>query len=648
MPKKQFKSESKRLLDLMINSIYTHKEIFLRELISNASDALDKLCYIALTDSDAGMSRSDFAVDIILDKENRVLTLSDNGVGMTRDELENNLGVIAKSGSLQFKEALAESKPAKDGENPADNTPDIIGQFGVGFYSAFMVAQQIQVISRAYGQDDAYLWTSSGSEGYTITKAERSAWGTDVIIKLKDDDENEKYSRFVTEHNIEGLVKKYSDYIRYPIRMEKEIYVPKEDNDNAETPDVNETEKKTELTTLNSMVPIWQRNRNELKEEDYQNFYRDKFYDFEKPLLYTHTDAEGIVSYKALLYIPAKASYDYFTRDYQKGLQLYSSGVMIMERCEDLIPEHFRFVKGVVDSPDLSLNISREMLQHSRELKVIANNIEKKIKNELAKMLSGDRGKYEEFHKTFGIQLKYGVASEFGMKKDLLQDLIMFFSSFSSDNDGRPVTLDEYVTRMKSEQKYIYFATGENISLISKLPQTEALREKGYEILYFTEQVDEFTAQIMRNYKDKEFKSVNDDDLGLENEDEKKDTQEKQEQNKDLLGFIKETLGERINEVKLSPKLKSHPVCLTAAGGTSFEMEKYMKTVQPDSAIRAERLLELNPDHKLFERLKDLYEHDTDRAKKYAEVLYTQAALMSGLAAEDPVGYSETLFELLT
>ena len=651
MSKKQFKAESKRLLDLMINSIYTHKEIFLREIISNASDALDKLCYLSLTDQNVGLSRSDFAIDLVIDKENRTLKISDNGIGMTKDDLESNLGVIARSGSLQFKENMTEtSENTENTKDNSDNTSpiDIIGQFGVGFYSAFMVAESVQVLSRAYGQDDANLWESEGADGYTITPAKRDAWGTDITIKLKTSDketEGEDYDRFLQSYTIENLVKKYSDYIRYPIKMEKEVYVPQEPTEDGKDDDKKEEEPKMklEITTLNSMIPVWQRNKNELKEEDYHNFYRDKFLDYEKPLLYTHVDAEGVVSYKSLLYIPAKASYDYYTRDYKKGLQLYSSGVMIMEQCEDLVPEHFRFVKGVVDSPDLSLNISREMLQHSRELKVIAINIEKKIKSELTKLLTKDRDKYEQFYKVFGIQLKYGIASDYGMHKEQLQDLVLFFSS----NSEKFTTLDEYVSRMQSDQKYIYFATGENVNLISKLPQTESLREKGYEILYFTEQVDEIAVQMMRNYKEKEFKSVDDDDLGLTDEKDKKETEKKAKKSKDLLEFVKETLGDKVKEIKLSQKLKSYPVCLTATGGMSFEMEKYMKAVQPDAAAKADRLLELNPEHKMFERLNELVNSDKEQAKKYIEVLYTQACLMSGLTIDDPVGYSETLFDLL-
>lgn len=629
MAKKQFKAESRRLLDLMINSIYTHKEIFLREVISNASDALDKLCYLSLTNPDVGLSRSDFFIEIRADKESRTLTVSDNGIGMTREELESNLGTIARSGSLQFKKDMDD---VKDG----DPDIDIIGQFGVGFYSAFMVADEVKVLSRAYGSEQASLWESSGADGYTVAESERAAAGTDVIIKLKADSEDENYSRFLEVYTLESLIKKYSDYIRFPIKMEKTKYRPKEN-------DEKESESYTEIETVNSMVPIWQRNKSELKDEDYETFYREKFYDFEKPLKWTHVDAEGVVSYKALLYVPAKAGYDYYTRDYKKGLQLYSSGVLIMEACEDLLPEHFRFVKGVVDSPDLSLNISREMLQHSRELKTIAANIEKKIKNELLKMLTNDREAYEKFYKAFGLQLKYGVAAEFGSHKELLQDLLLFASS---DGD-KPTTLLEYVARMKPEQKHIYFATGESAKNIATLPQTERIREKGYEILYFTDEIDEFAAQMMRTFQEKEFKSANSDDPDLVSDEEKSSVDEKAAESKDLLAYVAETLGDRVAEVKLSQKLKNYPVCLTAAGGLSFEMEKYLSAMQPDSEAKARRVLELNPSHALFGRLQDMFANDKAEAAKYVEVLYNQALLMAGLPIDDPVAYSDLLFGLL-
>ncbi len=633
MAKKQFKAESKRLLDLMINSIYTHKEIFLREIISNASDAIDKLCYKSLTDSSVGLSRSDFFILIEADKDSRTLKISDNGIGMTKEELENNLGTIARSGSLQFKSDMASDEAAEDTDMPID----IIGQFGVGFYSAFMVAEKVTVVTKAFGSDEAFRWESDGADGYTVSPAEKGNAGTDVIITLKPDTDDEKNSRFLEAYTLQSMVKKYSDYIRYPIKMEKEVPAPAP----------KEGEEKPapvfELTTLNSMVPIWQRNRSELTDEDYDNFYKEKFFDFEQPLRHLHVDAEGVVSYKALLYIPAKASYDYFTRDYKKGLQLYSSGVLIMESCEDLLPEHFRFVRGVVDSPDLSLNISREILQHSRELKTIAANIEKKIKGELSKMLNGDRDTYEKFFGVFGIQLKYGMASDYGMHKELLQDLLLFSSSAG---EGK-TTLAEYVSRMREDQKHIYFATGDSAAKIANLPQTELLRDKGFEILYFTDEVDEFAVSMMREYEGKEFKSASADDLDIVSEDEKKQAEQKSEDSKELIDFVKETLGDRVKEVKISLKLKNHPVCLTADGGISFEMEKYLAAMQPGAAPKADRTLELNPSHAVFEKLEGSYKEDSETAKKYVEVLYAQALLMAGLPLENPVEYSDMLFSLL-
>lgn len=643
MAKKQFKAESRRLLDLMIHSIYTHKEIFLREIISNASDALDKLCYLSLTDSAVGLSRSDFGITITLDKDARKLTVSDNGIGMSREDLENNLGVIARSGSQQFKAQMQQDN-TKQGE---DMPIDIIGQFGVGFYSAFMVASRVEVLTRAYGSAEACLWQSEGADGYSISDAQRDTAGTDVILYLKEDGEDEDYSRFLLPYTVEGLVKKYSDYIRYPIRMEKEVYAPPAEEEDAqegeEAKEAKEPEMTVELTVLNSMVPLWQRNKSELKDEDYTDFYREKFMDFEAPLQWQHVDAEGAVSYKALLFLPAKASYDYFTRDYKRGLQLYASGVLIMDCCEDLLPEHFRFMRGVVDSPDLSLNISREILQHSRELKVIATNIEKKIKGSLEKLLQNDREKYERFYQSFGVQLKYGVVAEYGSHKELLQDLLLFPSS----NSEGLTTLAEYVGRMPEEQKHIYFATGESAKKIAQLPQTELLREKGYEILYFTQEVDEFAAQMLRVYQEKEFKSANSDDLDLSSEEEKQAAKEKEENSKDVLDFVKETLGKRVKEVKLSQKLKHNPVCLTAAGGLSFEMEKYLNSLPNESGAKAERLLELNADHRLFTALSELVTSDTEKAKQYVEVLYTQALLMAGLPLEDPAAYSDTVFALL-
>ncbi len=641
MAKKQFKSESKRLLDLMINSIYTHKEIFIRELISNASDALDKLCYMSLTDESVGLSRGDFKIELKVDKAARTLTISDNGVGMSAEELEQNLGTIAKSGSRAFKEEISGASGKPEGEDKTGaETIDIIGQFGVGFYSAFMVADEVTVLSRKYGAQAASLWNSTGADGYTLSTGERAAAGTDVIVKIKPKTEDEDYDRFLEEYSLVGLVKKYSDYIRYPIMMEREKSRQKEGGDK----DKPEYEKYTEVETLNSMVPIWQRGKSEVKDEDYNSFYREKFFDFEEPLRVIHMDAEGLVSFKALLFIPAKASYDYYTKDYKKGLQLYSSGVMIMENCADLLPEHFRFVRGVVDSPDLSLNISREMLQHDRQLKVIATNLEKKIKSELLKMQTADREKYETFFKAFGLQLKYGVAGSYGMNSDNLADLLMFPSSYSE----KPATLAEYVTRMKPEQEHIYYAAGDSVARVAALPQTERIRDRGFEILYFTEEVDEFAVQSLRKYQEKEFSSANSDDAALVTEDEKKAAEKAAEDNKTLLEFIKEKLGDRVSKVVISQKLKTHPVCLTAEGSLSFEMEKYLSQVQPDMAPRAERVLELNPGHAVFAALSAAYEADREKAGKYAEVLYSQALLMAGLPVEDPVAYSDMVLELIS
>ncbi len=639
MAKKAFKAESKRLLDLMINSIYTHKEIFLREIISNASDALDKLCYKALTDQSVGMSREDFQIFIKRDEKNRLLTVSDNGIGMTREELENNLGTIAKSGSLDFKQNLKQSELPQQEGGPAPI--DIIGQFGVGFYSAFMVSNKVTVISRAWGEEQAWKWESSGTDGYIITEAQRDTVGTDVIMEIKPDTEEEDYSRFLKEYTIVDLVKKYSDYIRYPIKMEREKRRTVEDTGSEDKPP--KTETYYEVETLNSMVPVWQRNKNEVKEEEYYAFYRDKFFDFFDPIKAIHIDAEGTVSYRALLFIPSKASYDYYTKDYKRGLQLYSSGVLIMDKCEELIPEHFRFVRGVVDSPDLSLNISREMLQHSRQLKIIANNIEKKIRNELLKLQKDEREKYEEFYSQFGLQLKYGVLQDYGREKDNLKDLLLFASSHSD----KLTTLAEYRARMKEDQKDIYYATGETVALIQALPQAERIREMGYEILYFTHEVDEFVAQTLMTYDGKPFKSVNRDDLDLDTEEEKEKFKKQEEELKDLLTFVKDTLGDSVKRVTLSRKLRSQPACLTAGGYLSFEMEKYLNSVQPDARAKAERVLELNADHPVILKMKELQTSDPEKAKKYASILYHQAELMAGLTVENPAEYSELIFSLM-
>lgn len=626
MAKKEFKSESKRLLDLMINSIYTHKEIFLRELISNASDAIDKLCFIALTDDKLNMSRDDFKIFIKPDKENRTLTITDNGIGMDKDDLENNLGTIASSGSYKFKQEMSEKQ----------DDIDIIGQFGVGFYSAFMVAKKITVVTKKYGCDTAYKWESDGADGYEITETERDEIGTTIVLEIKDNTEEENYDEFLEQYRIQGLIKKYSDYIRYPIMMDMTHSRVKEETKDSEKP---EYEDYTETETLNSMLPIWQRAKKDVKQEEYDNFYREKFMAMDKPLHTIVTSVEGVVTYKALLFIPSQAPYDYYTKEYKKGLQLYSSGVLIMENCEELLPEHFRFVKGIVDSADLSLNISREMLQHDRHLITIAQNIEKKIKNELTSMLANDRENYEKFFNAFGRQLKYGVSADYGMHKEELQDLLMYYSS----TEKKLVTLSEYVDRMKEDQKFIYFAVGENISSIDNLPQTELLRSKGYEILYCTEEIDEFSLQTLMQYKDKRFCSATNDDLGIENDENK----EEEKDSSAILTFVKETLGDKVGEVVASKKLVSHPVCLTAKGGISFEMEKYFNAVQPDSGMKAQRVLELNMNHSAVKAMESAVQTDIEKAKKYAELLYDQALLIAGLPIENPGDYADLVCSLM-
>ena len=626
MAKKQFKAESRRLLDLMINSIYTHKEIFLREIISNASDACDKLCYQALTDSAVGMDRGDFKIEITVDKDARTLTVSDNGIGMDKADLENNLGIIASSGSYKFKQELGED--AKD--------TDVIGQFGVGFYSAFMVSDQITVVTRKYGAESGYKWQSSGADGYTIAECEKETVGTDIIMHIKADTDDEKYGEFLENWKLQELVRKYSDYIRFPIRMEVSKTRKKEDSPE----DKPEYETYTEVETLNSMVPIWQRAKSEVTAEEYNKFYRDKFHDYADPQRVIPVSVEGSVTYKALLFVPGAAPFDYYTKEFEKGLQLYSNGVLIMDKCADLLPEHFRFVRGVVDSPDLSLNISRELLQHDRQLKVIAGNLEKKIKADLAKFLAEDREGYQTFWKNFGRQLKYGVVNEYGRHKDLLQDLLLFYSS----TEKKPVTLDEYVSRMKEDQKYIYYAAGETVDKIDKLPQTEGLRDAGTEILYFTEEVDEFCAQTLRTYKEKEFRSVLDQEI---EEGAEKKAEEEAEAHKSAFDFVKEALGDKVKEVKASARLKSHPVCLTAGEGLSFEMEKYFQAVQPDASIKADRILELNVEHPAFQALETAVEADPEKAKTYAALLYNQALLIAGLALEDPSGYTDLVCGLM-
>ena len=634
MEKKEFQAESKRLLDLMINSIYTNQEIFLREIISNASDAIDKLAYQALTDQSVGLNRSDFAITLKADEKYRLLTISDNGIGMTQEEMEENLGTIAKSGSLQFKKDLA-----------ADADVDIIGQFGVGFYSAFMVSEAVTVISKKFGSDQAYMWQSSGADGYTITPCERDGAGTDVILKLKADTEDENYSRFLKSYELRSLVKKYSDYIRYPIKMDVETQKLKEQPEGEEKKEDAKPEYETvvETETFNSMVPLWQRKKKDITEDEYAQFYRDKFFDFEAPLSTIHFSVEGAVTYQAMLFIPARAPYDYYTKDYKKGLQLYSSGVLIMENCADLLPEHFRFVRGVVDSQDLSLNISREMLQHDRQLKIIATNLEKKIKAELVRMEKDDREKYEKFFAAFGRQLKYGVVADYGTHKDLLQELLLFWSS----KENKLVTLQEYVDAMPEDQKFIYFAAGESRSRLQQLPQAEPVQEKGYDILFFTDEVDEFVAQTLMKVGEKEFRNVAADDLGLQTEEEKKAAEETETEAKDVLDFLKETLGEKVKEVRLSKALKSHPVCLAPDAGMSFEMEKYMKRVNPDFAYEAGRILEINAGHPVFTALRSAMESDPEKAKKYARLLYSQALLMADLPLENPTEYTDLVCSLM-
>ena len=624
MAKKEFKAESKRLLDLMINSIYTHKEIFLREIISNASDAIDKLCYRSLTDENVGLKREDFRITVHADPEARLLTVSDNGIGMSEEELENNLGVIASSGTYQFRQEVG-----KDNEDV-----DIIGQFGVGFYSAFMVADRITVVTKKYGEAQAYRWESDGADGYTVTPCEKDAAGTDIIMHVKEDGEEEKYGEFLQEYTLRDLVRKYSDYIRWPIRME--VTKSRKTEDSPEDKPAYESYKEEE--TLNSMVPLWQRKKSDVTREEYDKFYQEKFSDYIAPQSVVTVSAEGQVSYKALLYIPARPPYDYYSADYERGLQLYSAGVMIMDKCQDLIGDHFGFVKGVVDSPDLSLNISRELLQHDRQLRLIANNIEKKVKGELERMLKDDREGYEKFFKNFGRQLKVGCINNYGAKKDLLQDLLLFYSS----TEKKLVTLAEYVDRMPESQKHIYYATGENAAVMDNLPQTELLRERNMEILYLTDQADQMLVEILREYKEKSFRSAVDGDLDLDDMPEEK----KADDYKEALDFMKEALGEGVDEVRISRKLKTHPVCMTSGEGMSFEMERYFSAVQPEMGMKAKRILEVNVDHPAFAAMEAARASDPEKAKKYAQVLMNQAKLIAGLPIDDPSGYTDLLCSL--
>ena len=624
MEKMQFKAESKRLLDLMINSIYTHQEIFLREIISNASDAMDKLAYRALTDDQVGLNRNDFAITINRDRENRILTVSDNGIGMNRAELEENLGTIAKSGSLAFKKDMEEAEDI-----------DIIGQFGVGFYSAFMVAASITVITKKYGEDTAWKWVSDGADGYTIEACEKEHPGTDIIMTLKADTEEEEYSKYLEEYELRSLIKRYSDYIRYPIRMEVTGSRKKEDSD--------EYESYTEWETVNSMVPLWQRAKKDVTEEEYHSFYREKFFDYNKPLRVIHTSAEGSVSFKALLYIPEKAPFDYYSKEFKAGLQLYSSGVMIMEHCEDLLPEHFRFVRGIVDTQDISLNISREMLQHNRQLTIIARNIEKKVKAELKALMTDNREAYEKFFTSFGRQLKYSTVDQYGAHKDATQDLLLFWSN----KENKLISLKEYADNKAEGQEKIYYVPGEDKGRLAQLPQVKTLAAKGYDVLLCTEDVDEFIPQTLVSYAEMAFCNASSEDLGLQSEDEKKELEEKAEKLKGMLTFVKETLGEAVKEVRLSADLGSYPVAMVPEQGMSFEMEKYMKRMNPELALSVGRILELNPEHEAVKAMERAMTEDALKAKDYAKLLTYQAQLMADLPIEDMAEYTELVCKLM-
>ncbi|MDY6020111.1 MAG: molecular chaperone HtpG [Oscillospiraceae bacterium] len=626
MAKKQFKAESRRLLDLMINSIYTHKEIFLREIISNASDAIDKLCYLSLTDDKVGLSRGDFRIEISVDKDARSLTVSDNGIGMDKEELENNLGVIASSGSYKFRQETAEKE---------DAGIDIIGQFGVGFYSAFMVAQDITVRTRKYGAEQAYEWKSAGADGYTVGVCEKDGVGTDVIMHLKDDTEDEKYSEYLDHYRLYSLVKKYSDYIRYPIRMLTPVQKVKEGS----AEDKPEYETVEELTTVNSMVPLWQRKRSDVSDEEYQKFYSELTREFDKPQRIITVSAEGSVTYKALLFVPGKKPLNFNSEDFEKGLQLYSAGVMIMDKCSALLPEYLRFVRGVVDSPDLSLNISRELLQHDRQLKVIAGNLEKKIRADLEKFRNDDREGYEKFYANYGRSIEYGIVGEGGeTRKEGLKDLLMFYSS----TEKKLTTLREYVDRMPESQKYIYYAAGSDIASIDHLPQTELLKDKNYEILYFTGEADEFTVQALRSYADKDFRSAVDGDLGIEDAD-----TETLDEKEELMKFVRETLGDKIKDAKVSRRLKTHPVCMTAGEGFSFEMEKYFKNFDMPMPVKADRILELNTKHPAVMAMETALLTDRAKAETYVKILYNQALLIAGLPLEDPSEYTDLVSGLM-
>ncbi|WP_339211239.1 molecular chaperone HtpG [Aeribacillus sp. FSL K6-8210] len=622
MEKKEFQAESKRLLEMMINSIYTKKEVFLRELISNASDAIDKIYYKALTDDSLTFQKDQYYIKVIPNKEKRTLTIVDTGIGMTKEELEENLGTIAKSGSLAFKK-----------ENELKDGYDIIGQFGVGFYAAFMVADVVTVISKALGSDQAYEWESKGADGFTIEPYEKEEVGTEIILKIKENTEDDNYDEFLDEYRLKQIIKKYSDFIRYPIKMDVKVQKPKNENE-------NEFEEVVEEQTINSMVPIWRKNKSELTDEDYENFYAEKHYGFDKPLKHIHISVDGTVRYQAILYIPEKTPFNYYTAEYEKGLELYSNGVLIMNKCPDLLPDYFSFVKGMVDSEDLSLNISREMLQHDKQLKIIAKNIQNKIKRELENLLKNEREKYEKFYEAFGRQLKYGVYSDFGANKETLQDLLMFYSS----KEKKLVTLQEYVSRMPEEQKYIYYATGDSYERIEKLPQTELVADKGYEILYLTEDIDEFAIKMLMTYKEKEFKSVSSGDLGISEEENKKETEK---EHKELFEQMKSILGDKVKDVRASKRLKTHPVCLSTDGEITIEMEKVLNAMPNSQNIKAEKVLEINTDHEVFQTLKAAYENDQEKLKLFTNILYNQALLIEGLPVQDPVEFTNDICKIM-
>lgn len=625
MAKKQFKAESKRLLEMMINSIYTQKEIFLRELLSNASDAIDKIYYKALSDEELVFNKENYFIKIAVDKEARTLTITDSGIGMTKEELDNNLGVIAKSGSLAFKS-----------ENEAQDGHNIIGQFGVGFYSAFMVADKLVVTSRALGSEEAYRWTSKGADGYVIEPAERDAVGTEIVMHIKENNEDEQYDEYLEPYRLKAIVKKYSDFIRYPIKMDIATQKPKADAE-------GEFEEVVEEQVLNSMVPLWRRNKNELTEEDYNQFYMDKRYGFDKPLKHVHISADGAVVYNAILFVPENPPYDYYTKEFEKGLELYSNGVLIMEKCGDLLPDYFSFVKGMVDSEDLSLNISRELLQHDRQLKLIAKNIKNKIKAMLQGMLKDERETYEKFYEAFGRQLKFGVYNDYGMNKGDLQDLLLFTSS----KEKKLVSLAEYVERMPEDQKYIYYATGESVARIEKSPQLEVVLDKGYEVLYLTDDIDEFALKVILNYKEKEFRSVASGDLGFDVNDAEDQDQAESEETKQLFEGMQSLLDGRVKAVKASKRLKSHPVCLSAEGELSIEMEKILKNMPDANGIQADKVLEINIHHDVFHSLQNAFKNDKEKFELYTQLLYSQALLIEGLSIEDPVELSNNICRVM-